>query len=218
MLKLKLQYFGHPMGRTDSLIPGKRPWCWEWLKAGGEGGDRGWGGWMASLTQWTWVWVNSGSWWWTGRPGVLQPMGSQRVRHDWATELNWTDGLWAKFCSLPVNKGLLRHSFAHFSPEVAMAAFVLQWQGRIVVTETAWFENPKVLSRPLQRMFLTLLRKPTLKCGEWYGVDQETQAPFCSLLLYFMLDKEAKPAVSTVTTTYFLCSTCHWGIAVIIFK
>jgi len=58
----------------------KRPWCWERLKAGGEGDDRGWDGWMASPTQWTWVWVNSRSWWWTGRPGVLQSMGSQRVR------------------------------------------------------------------------------------------------------------------------------------------
>ena len=68
----------------------KRLWCWERLKTGGEGADRGWDGWMASLTQWTWVWVSSGSWWWTGKPGVLQSMGSQRVRHDWVTELNWT--------------------------------------------------------------------------------------------------------------------------------
>ena len=60
------------------------------LKAGGEWNDRGWDGWMASPTQWTWVWVNSGSWWWTGRPGMLQSIGLQRVRHDWATELNWT--------------------------------------------------------------------------------------------------------------------------------
>ena len=89
MLKLKLQLFGHLMWRTDSL---KRSWCWERLKAGGEGEDRGWDGWMASPTQWTWVWVNSGSWWWTGRPGVLQSMGSQRVGHDWATELNWNWG------------------------------------------------------------------------------------------------------------------------------
>ena len=58
---------------------------------GGEGDDRGWDGWMASLTWWTWVWVNSGSWWWTGRPGVLWIMGLQRVGHDWATELNWTE-------------------------------------------------------------------------------------------------------------------------------
>ena len=69
----------------------KRLWCWERLGAGGEGDGRGWDGWMASLTRWTWVWVNSGSWWWTGRPGVLQFMGSQRVRRDWATELNWTN-------------------------------------------------------------------------------------------------------------------------------
>ena len=86
MLKLTLQYFGHLMQRTDSF---EKTWCWERLKAGGEGDDRGWDGWMASLTQWTWVWVNSGSWWWTGRPGVLQSMGLQRVRHDRATELNW---------------------------------------------------------------------------------------------------------------------------------
>ena len=68
----------------------KRPWCWEGLGAG-EGDDRGWDGWMASLTQWTWVWVDSGSWWWTGRPGMLLFMGLQRVGHDWATELNWTE-------------------------------------------------------------------------------------------------------------------------------
>ena len=66
----------------------KRPWCWERLRAGGEGDDRGWDGWMASPTQWTWVWVDSGSWWWTGRPGILWFMGSQRVGHDWATKLN----------------------------------------------------------------------------------------------------------------------------------
>ena len=62
-------------------------WCWEGLGAGEEGDDRGWDGWVASLTQWLWFWVNSGSWWWTGRPGVLQFMGSQRVGHDWVTEL-----------------------------------------------------------------------------------------------------------------------------------
>ena len=73
MLKLKLQYFDHLMQWADW----KRSWCWEWLKAGGEGNDRGWDGWMASPTQWTWVWVDSGSWWWTGRPSMLQSMGSQ---------------------------------------------------------------------------------------------------------------------------------------------
>ena len=67
----------------------KRPWCSKRLKAGGEGDDRGWDGWMASLTGWTWLWVNSGSWWWTGRPGMVQFTGSQRVEHDWAAKLNW---------------------------------------------------------------------------------------------------------------------------------
>ena len=74
----------------EELSLWERPWCWEGLGAGGEGYDREWDGWMASPTQWTWVWVNSGSWWWTGRPGVLRFMGSQRIGHDWATELNWT--------------------------------------------------------------------------------------------------------------------------------
>ena len=87
MLKLKLQYFGHLMQRVDSLE--------KTLMLGGIGGRRGnnkgWDGFMASSTWCTWVWVNSGSWWWAGRPGVLWFMGSQRVRHDWATELNWTD-------------------------------------------------------------------------------------------------------------------------------
>ena len=84
-------------GRTDAeaetpiLWPPdcKRAWCWERLKVGREGDDRGWDGRMASPTWWIWVWVNCGSWWWTGRPSVLQSMGSQRVGHDWATELNW---------------------------------------------------------------------------------------------------------------------------------
>ena len=84
MLRLKLQYFGHLMRRVDSLEKTLI------LGAGGEGDDRGWDDWMASPTQWAWVWVNSRSWWWTGRPGVLWLMGSQRVGHDWATELNWS--------------------------------------------------------------------------------------------------------------------------------
>ena len=88
MLKLKLQYSGHLMRRVDSLE--------KTLMLGVIGGrrrrdDRGCDGWMASPTRWTWVWENSGRWWWTGRPGVLRFMGSQRVGHDWATELNRTE-------------------------------------------------------------------------------------------------------------------------------
>ena len=77
----------------EYLTHWKRPWCWEGLGAREEGDDRGWAGWMASLTWWTWIWVNSRSWWWTGRPGMLQFMGSQRIGHDWATELCWTDAI-----------------------------------------------------------------------------------------------------------------------------
>ena len=88
MLKLKLQYFGYLMQRTDSL---KRPSCWERLKAGGEGDHRGWDGWMASLTRWTWLWVSPGSWWWTERPHAIHVVTKSWTRQsDWA-ELNWTD-------------------------------------------------------------------------------------------------------------------------------
>ena len=88
MLKLKLQYLAT---WCKELTHVKTPWFWEGLRTGGEGDDRGWDGWMASPTWWTLVWVNSGSWWWTGRPIVLQSMVSQRVRQDWATKLNWTE-------------------------------------------------------------------------------------------------------------------------------
>ena len=74
----------------EELTHWKRPWCWESLKAG-EGDDRGWDGWVASATRWTGVWVNSGNWWWTRRPGVLQSMGLQRARHNWVTEPNWIE-------------------------------------------------------------------------------------------------------------------------------
>ena len=84
MLKLKLQYLGHLMWRANSL---EKSWGnWERLRAGGEGDDRGRDGGMASLTQWAWVWASSGRWWRTGKPGVLQSKGLQRVGHDWSTE------------------------------------------------------------------------------------------------------------------------------------
>ena len=89
MLKLKFPYFGYLMGRAESF---KMTQCWERLKARGEEDVKGWHVWMASPTQWTWVWVNSGSWWWTGKPGVLQSVGykNQKGLSSW-TELNWTE-------------------------------------------------------------------------------------------------------------------------------
>ena len=86
MLKLKFKYFGRLMWRADSF---EKPWMLGEIEGRRRRGWQRWDGWMASSTQWTWVWVSSGSWWWTGRPSMLQSMGSQRVRQDWA-ELNWT--------------------------------------------------------------------------------------------------------------------------------
>ena len=112
MLKLKLQYFGHQMQRADSfektLILGKI-----------EGRRRrGWDGWMASPTQWTWVWVESGSWWWTGRPDVLQFMGSQRVGHAWATELNWTEVMLSPQVGKSPKQGKRKFSLHSYIPLV----------------------------------------------------------------------------------------------------
>ena len=90
----------------------KRPWCWERLKAG-EGANRGWDGWMASPTQWTWVWLSSKSWWWTKQPGVLQSMRSQRVEWYWATELNCYD---YQFCVVIKNNFII-YSISDF-PEI----------------------------------------------------------------------------------------------------
>ena len=135
-------FFGRNDAKAETLIlwpPHKKSWligkdwCWEGLGAEGEGDDRGWDGWMTSPIQWTWVWVNSGSWWGTGRPGVLQSMGLQRVRHDWATELNdwlnwdiimitcvhamllhfvWLFGaIWTEACQAPLSMRLTRQEY-----------------------------------------------------------------------------------------------------------
>ena len=112
----------------------KRSWCWERLRAGREGGDRGWDGWMASLTQRTWVWVNSGSWWWTGRCDVLQSMGSQRVGHDWGTELNWPE-VCHSFPSYYFRCIVLNFSFC-----VAFVYFfLLLWKSRFLITNKNCF-------------------------------------------------------------------------------
>ena len=101
----------------------KRPWCWEGLGAGGEGDDRGWDGWMASPTRWTWVWVNSGSWGWTGRPGMLRFIGPQRVGHDWVTELNWTDCVGFSHTSTYIS-----HKYTYVpSPKVEFVTCLAKW-------------------------------------------------------------------------------------------
>ena len=98
----------------EELTHWKRLWCWEGLGAGGEGDNRGWDGWMASPTRYTWVWVNSRSWWWTGRTGVLRFMGSQRVGHDWATELNWTKGYDDNHFCITLIPYFISFSHSHF--------------------------------------------------------------------------------------------------------
>ena len=111
----------------EELTHWKRLWCWEGLGAGGEGDDRGWDGWMGSLTQWTWVWVNSGSWWWTGRPGLLRFMGLQAVGHDWATELNWTELNWMG----PLTKcGSLGKGMANHFSILALRTTWTVWKGK----------------------------------------------------------------------------------------
>ena len=95
----------------EELTHWKRPWCWEGLGAGGEGDNRGWDGWIASPTRWAWVWVDSGSWWWTGRPGMLQFMGSQNQTRlsDW-TELNWNPQRFSQEEQEPIMTRLLTSS------------------------------------------------------------------------------------------------------------
>ena len=102
----------------------------QWLKAGGEGDNKGWDGWMAWATQWTWVWVNAGSWWWSGRPGVMQSMGSPRVTHNWSTELNWTEyvgaiGMHVSSLALWYLLRWVENLWQHINLHVEFAAFVL---------------------------------------------------------------------------------------------
>ena len=97
----------------EELTHLKRPWCWERLKVGRKGDNRGWDaiqldGWMASLTWWTWVWASSGSWRWTGKPGTLQSMGLQRAGHDWVTELDWSENSLVKYYSIKFVSWLIR--------------------------------------------------------------------------------------------------------------
>ena len=124
----------------------ERPWCWERLKAGGEGDDRRWDGWMASSTQWTWIWVDSGSWWWTGRPGVLQFMGLQRVGHDWAT--NWTELNW---------EGIGEQRISSFVASGFLFFFVFfgfSRQGQYYLLSKAVF-NTNILERKLKTLAIT---------------------------------------------------------------
>ena len=130
-----------------------------------EGDDRWWDGWMASLTQWTWVWVNSGSWWRTGRPGVLKSIGSQRVRHDWATKLNWTE---------PINVSLTEFfAVRHQVPELRFLAI----QGTL-----------KSLLRH-SAFFIVQLSHPYMTTGKTMALTRWTFASKVMSLLFNMLSR-----------------------------
>ena len=139
----------------EQLTHWKRPWFWDGLGAEGEGDDRGWDGWMASPTQWTWVWINSGSWWWTGRPSVLQFMGSQRVGHDWATEL--TD--WPTPVSWP------REFHGLYSPWGHKESDTTKWLSLTSLTLVLWccFSG----SPWLTRYCISILKKYYLFSPRW---------------------------------------------------
>ena len=150
------------IGRTDAeaetpilwpphgkLTHWKRPWCWEGLGAGGDGDDRGWDGWMASPTRWTCVWVNTGSLWWTGRPGVLWLMGSQRVGHDWATELNWTEIAFILNISF---SAFLRSIYICVSLKYYVILVIIYWEDNFLLVENhVAFESCSVLLIMLQK-------------------------------------------------------------------
>ena len=122
----------------------KRLWCWEGLGAGGEGDNRGWDGWMASPTRWTWAWENSGSWWWTGRPGMLRFMGLQRVGHNWATELNWTEYsivyMYQNFLIHSSGRWILNHWTTREVPEMRfkMSLWFNFLTSLVIVSEIDW--------------------------------------------------------------------------------
>ena len=146
ILKLKLQYFGPTW--CEKLTHWKRPWRWERLKSGGEKGDRRWDGWMASLTQWTWVWVSSKSWWWTGKPSVLQSTGSRRVGHGWVTELNWwTLQKWQEFHGRDTNEpvdcvGTMNQHLQHQACQALVDVFeALCSSWASVDRHTGWMAN-----------------------------------------------------------------------------
>ena len=133
-------------------------WCWERLKAGGEGDNRGWDGCMASLTWWTCVWVSSGSWWWTGKPGVLQSMESQRVRHDWATELT------VSFCSFL----LLYYYFFLLYNIVLVLPYIDMNPPRVYMCSPSWTPFPSPIPS-LWVIPMHQLQAPCIMHQTWTG-------------------------------------------------
>ena len=199
----------------EELTHWKRPWCWERLKAGGEGDDRGWDAWMASPTQWTWVWVNSGSWWGTGRTSALQSVGSQRVGHDWVTELNWIlyppMGIITMSCRKSVVSCNTQNAvFSLVFPELCFSV--------ISSRETKWFSWSEALSVSVcfcAAVFCGHLNLAVRLQGPWDPPSQATWfAPFTFWL--FRLQRETNFSKLHARATHRLfsllltCTSDHW--------
>ena len=166
------------MGRTDveaeapilwpfdvkNWLIGKRPWCWVRLRVGREGDDRGWDGWMASPTWWTWVWARSGCWWWAGKPGVLQSMGLQRIRHNWETELNWPgSSVHGIFQASILEWVAISYSIPH--PEIERTSLVSPGLDGRFFTTGAWEAHTKKEERSHINKLIVHLREPEKE--EW---------------------------------------------------
>ena len=151
----------------EELTHWKRLWLWEGLGAGGEGDNRGWDGWMASPTRWTWVWVNSGSWWRTGRPGVLRFMGSQIVGHHWGTELNWVT-LKQRYLQVRLQQILKSHHF--------LIIFLLSTFSRLYVLIISVWQPMPVFRQSLLILFIsTSLCSSSQICLHWCQVGSWNQ-------------------------------------------
>ena len=192
-----------------SLIQGLRlptPLVPVWHLQGGEGDDREWDSWIASPTQWTWVWVNSGSWWWTGRPGVLQFMGSQRVRHNWATELNWTECiLKGDYKSYKVEDLIVHPLLSLLSCSSMSNLPVTPW--------TAALQTPLSMGFPRQENWSGLL-SPSSRDLPNRGIEPKSPALAGR---FFTTEPPGKPSIS-LTSLFFSCSmlqlTCNRMLSV----
>jgi len=188
MLKLKLQCFGHLMQRTDSL---EKTWCWERLKAGGEGDDRRWDGWMASPTWWTWIWVSSRSWWWTGIPGVLQSNGSQRSGQDSETELNWP--------SLNLNAD-------NFSDQLSIPGIQdKEYNFRLKEWDVYWKQNqgPRVLHWMPRNFYFHVADYHDILISEYFGFFDSCNFPL-SFLQFSILTLIMDSTLSSLKNVHLL--------------
>ena len=123
----------------------RSPWCWERLKAGGEGGDRGWDGWMASPTQWTGIWASCRRWWWTGKPGVLQSTWLQRAGHDWASELNWTVSVYTEQLLLYL---CLPHVLVSIAVAVLFSLMKYTWRTKTCIFKEVYLITSDIYTHP----------------------------------------------------------------------